>query len=273
MTSHMTLKINIVLSRFLSCCAAALEGLLLCVLLLLSPPCQAQDKASADNARPGKIYTIVLSNGREVRCSHYYERDGQIHVVRSFGEISYSKSEVVAIRDETEGSFESSSANSLAHSSQSDAAGGDQCAQSDTRIFESLLRSLPSDRAAAEVKIDELIALQRNSIAQLEAELPALEAKERSAQEARKIERENRAEEDHRQGEESNERITAESMIDFIQHASGGSQIRHDPNAFGDKNAISASYARSRREEIERDIALRRCNISLAEKKRSELQK
>jgi hypothetical protein len=269
---------NILLLCLQSCCRTALGGLFLLVLVLPSIPCQAQ------NTRSGKIYTIVLKGGREIKCTSYYERDGQIMVVRSIGVIGYSKEDIAEIRDETRLLGESGSATPSAQpnpvaSAGASHAGAGQCAQPGTIEFEREIDRLPRDAAAAEAKISDMISHERQLIADLEIQLPAWQAEEASAKEAKDEAHQAEVQEARRKAEEkADERKkygpTAEDMKELLLKLSGQSQVEHgNRNPFKDKNAVAEASARIKKEAIEREISQRQCNISWAEKKRSELKK
>jgi hypothetical protein len=209
-----------------------------------------------NSAAAGKTYKIVLSSGREISCSHYYERNGQIIAVRPFGEVTYSKEDVVEIREISATSSETSSGPRSTNSDPGNASSAESCKFPATHWFQAELRRLPRDAAAANTRIDELIAQEKARITELEGQLPALREEESAAH-------------DENNSDRRKSGLTGEDVIVVSRQASGiataGGAVRgtitfEDPTGYKRKSA-------------ENEIVRCQCNIFWAEKKRSDFKK
>jgi hypothetical protein len=204
-----------------------------------------------------KSYKIVLKSGREIACAYYYEKDGQIIVVRPFGEVAYSKEDVVEIRDESISSNAPSAVSVSGNVNPGNLSNGNQCKTNPTLWFQSELRKLPRNAIAANARIDELIAQEKARITELERQLPALKQKESAAQN------------DTNSDQKSNRGLTGEDVIAVSRQAVGiatvGGPIRGTIEI--------ENPARFQRKAAENEISRCQCNIFWAEKKRAELKK
>jgi hypothetical protein len=228
----------------------------LALLALMLPQFLYPSPASA------KAYKILLKNGREISCTHYYERDGQIIVVRSIGEIGYNKDEVAEIREDGEAIAEPSVAPAIPRSSGSKPTVGKstgRCGMTDL-WFRSELRN------AGPAELDELIARERAKIAELENQLPALIAKdeELKAENRRTLEARRKADRDAQP--QSRRETTGEDVIATAQMASGMATAvqggMHGEVTFADTTP-------AKRKMMEQELPRHRCNLYWAEAKRS----
>jgi hypothetical protein len=216
----------------------------------------------------GKIYKIRLNNGREISCSQYYERNGQIVAVRSFGEVSYDKEDVAEIREE--GSMEApssatptiprSSSSTPTRSKPAGSTGTGKCGLSDL-WFRAELRKTDAST------IDQLIAREQARIAELESQLPALVAADEDQKTENKRKLEARREEKKREAQ-TPERldIRGEDVIGLGQRAAGIS-----PAVQGGLGGelLPEDHTPAKRKMMEQELSQHRCNIYWAEQKRS----
>jgi hypothetical protein len=242
-----------------------LRTILGCIFLLiftLPTLCRAQN-----NAASGKIYKILLSNGREISCSHYYERDGKIITVRPFGEVAYSKEEVSEIRDQSANAAEPGAAADPVAATPRIEPGAAGCKYPATMWFQADLRRLPRNAAAANTRIDELIAREKARIVELKGQLPGLrqKAETKAVESERKIEQ---ALADYGQyaEDQSKHGIRGEDVIAVAAQASGTSTVAGPVRGM----VIIEDSTKFQINAAEKDIERCLCNIFWAEKKRSE---
>jgi hypothetical protein len=209
-----------------------------------------------------KAYKILLKDGREISCAHYYEKDGQIVVVRSIGEIGYDKDEVVEIREDFEAIAAPPAAPSIPRSSGSKPA----VRNSTSRCYITDLWFRAELRNAGSAKLDELIAREQAKIAELENQLPALTATEEERKAEHRRAQEARREANRNAPPQGRREITGEDVIAAGQMASGtATSIQggmHGELTFADPTP-------AKRKMMEQELSQHRCNLSWAEAKRS----
>jgi len=210
----------------------------------------------------GKSYKILLSNGREISCSHYYERNGQIIVVRPIGEIGYNKDEVVEIREESTVSTAPAigpAASRVPSSKPAASSGTGQC-----RITDLWFRAELNNAGPA--KLNELIAQEQAKIAELERQLPSLIASDEAGKAEQK--RTLAASREGRRNTPPQNRYetTGEDVIARSQQASGTASVVQG----GLKGGVTFEDATpAKRKLMERELSQHQCNLYWTEKKLS----